>query len=263
MKKSTAKKTESPKSAVNGRGVFITLEGGEGSGKSSQMKRLGEKLAALGYEVVISREPGGSPGAEAVRHVLLSGAAESLGADMEAILFAAARADHVDTVIEPALAKGSIVISDRFFDSTRAYQGVSGKVDMNLVGQLEKIACGSTWPTLTLIFDIAPQEGMKRANKRRKSSEAPDRYEKESLKLQTQRRKAYLAIAKKEPERCKVIDASGTEKAVFDLVWKEVEKVLEASGVKGKDKSKGKVVAYPEFLPGSTRTSAAEAEASQ
>jgi dTMP kinase len=232
-------KTKKPTKAKV-RGIFVTLEGGEGSGKSSQIRRLGEKLAELGHKVVVSREPGGSPGAEAVRHVLLSGAAEPLGAEMEAILFAAARSDHVDQVIEPALEQGKIVISDRFFDSTRAYQGAAGKVDMGFVGRLERIACGRTWPDLTLILDLPPQEGMKRADKRRNAEERPDRYEKESIRQQELRRKAYLEIARNEPERCRVIDASGSEEKVFALVWAAVEPLLGDTG-----KTRGSVVSYP------------------
>ncbi len=198
------------------RGYFITLEGGEGSGKSTQMKRLAAFFREVGHDVVMTREPGGSPGAEAVRHVLLSGAAEPLGEDMEAILFAAARGDHVDRVIEPALQRGDIVISDRFYDSTRVYQGASGRVDDQFVRRLERIACGDTWPDLTVIIDLDPEEGMRRAGTRRKSDEAPDRFEKESLKQQQIRRDAYLKIAAEEPQRCVVIDGEGSENAVFE-----------------------------------------------
>lgn len=198
------------------RGLFITLEGGEGSGKSTQMKRLAAFLRESGRKVLMTREPGGSAGAEAVRHVLLSGAAEPLGADMEAILFAAARGDHVDNVIEPALKRGEIVISDRFFDSTRVYQGASGRVDDEFVRRLERIACRDTWPDLTIIIDLDPEEGMRRAGTRRKSDEAPDRFEKESLKQQQIRRDAYLKIAADEPERCEVVDGSGNEDDVFE-----------------------------------------------
>lgn len=208
----------------NSPGFFITLEGGEGTGKSSQMALLKERFNSLGREVVTSREPGGSIGAEAVRHVLLSGAAEPFGADMEAILFSASRADHVDTVIRPALKSGKIVISDRFFDSTRVYQGVSGKVDRDLVRRLEKIACGDTWPDLTLVIDLEPEEGMKRASARRNAGEVPDRFEKESIKLQEMRREAYLKIALEEPNRCKIVDGSGTPEVVFKRIWKIVEK---------------------------------------
>ena len=137
---------------------------------------------------------------------------------MEAILFAASRGDHVDTVIEPALERDEIVISDRFFDSTRVYQGVSGNVSSDFVLQLEKIACRDIWPDLTIIFDLDPKEGMKRAGDRRGANETPDRFEKEALKQQELRRKAYLDIAKKEPDRCIVIDASGDADAVFKRV---------------------------------------------
>ncbi len=204
-------------------GLFITLEGGEGAGKSSQMTMLRQRLSELGYSVVTSREPGGSPGAEAVRHVLLSGAAESFGPEMEAILFSASRADHVDTVIRPGLDAGKIVISDRFFDSTRVYQGVSGKVDPEFVRRLEVIACGDTWPDLTLIIDLDPEEGMRRAFARRNSGDAPDRFEKESIKLQKMRRAAYLKIAHEEPERCKVIDGTGSPEQVFERIWTVLE----------------------------------------
>ena len=207
-------------------GIFITLEGGEGSGKSTQMRLLAEKLEALGHQVVTTREPGGSPGAEAVRHVLLSGAAEPFGAELEAMLFAASRADHVDQVIRPALEAGKIVISDRFFDSTRVYQGTAEGIDNTLLQRLERIACGDTWPDLTLILDIDPREGMKRAAARRRESEAPDRFEKESIRLQARRRKAYLDIASEEPERCAVVDAAGRPQTVFRRLWQETEKRL-------------------------------------
>jgi dTMP kinase len=152
---------------VPGRGIFITFEGGEGAGKTSQIKLLTEKLSGMGCDVITTREPGGSPGGEAIRHVLLSGAAEAFGNEMEAILFSASRSDHVDTLIEPALKAGKIVISDRFFDSTRVYQGISGKVDMAFIKLLESIACGNTLPDITIIIDLDPEIGMERARKRR------------------------------------------------------------------------------------------------
>src|SRR5690349_19652788 len=112
-----------------GPGFFVTFEGGEGAGKSTQIRRLAEKLIDAGIDVVVTREPGGSPGAEAVRHVLLSGAAEPFGPAMEAVLFAAARSDHVEQVIRPAVERGAVVLCDRFLDSTRVYQGVTGNLD--------------------------------------------------------------------------------------------------------------------------------------
>ncbi|GEM_PF-27694 len=210
-------------------GFFITLEGGEGAGKSSQMTLLKTRLEEAGKTVLTSREPGGSCGAEAVRHVLLSGAAEPFGAEMEAILFSAARSDHVETVIKPALKNGSVVISDRFFDSTRVYQGVSGKVDDAFVRRLEHIACDNVWPDLTVIIDLDPEEGLKRANSRRNLDEVPDRFEKESLKLQKMRQKAYLKIAEEEPERCVVIDGNGAREEVFERLWRVVNQRMESA----------------------------------
>jgi dTMP kinase len=203
--------------SVAGRGRFITFEGGEGAGKSTQIRLLGSALEDLGVEVVITREPGGSEGAEAVRHVLLSGAAEPLGAEMEAILFAAARSDHVETIIRPALMAGKTVICDRFFDSTRVYQGATGNVGMAVLRRLEEVACEDCWPDLTLILDIDPEEGMRRAALRQ-SSAGPDRFEKEALEMHRLRREAYLAIAQEEPWRCAVVDASGSLDTVHDRI---------------------------------------------
>lgn len=218
----SSRKTIVRKRVAPDKGLFITFEGGEGVGKSSQIERLEDRFKKLGQKVILTREPGGSPGAEAVRHVLLSGAAEPLGSDAEAMLFSAARADHVSQIIRPALEKNKVVISDRFFDSTRAYQGASGKASDELLDQLEQVAVDGVWPDLTIILDIDPEDGMRRANKRRGLLETPDRFEKESLSLQKKRRKAFLAIAKREPERCKVVDASGTVVQVSGRIWKVV-----------------------------------------
>ncbi|MEM7463110.1 MAG: dTMP kinase [Pseudomonadota bacterium] len=211
------------------RGWFITFEGGEGSGKSTQIRHLKKALEKKGFDVLLTREPGGSAGGEAVRHVLLTGAAEPFGSEMEAILFSAARSDHVETIIRPALEAGTIVLSDRFLDSTRVYQGVTGDVDMEFLKKLEEIACEDCWPDLTLILDIDPSEGLKRAKERRAEGEAADRFEKEPIKLQRRRRKAFLDIAKQEPERCVVIDASGTEKSVRAAINSAVKKHMRSA----------------------------------
>src|ERR1700694_4561178 len=134
------------------RGRLITFEGGEGTGKSTHSALLADRLKALGIEVVLTREPGGSPGAEAIRHVLISGAARPLGAETEALLFAAARDDHVRSTIEPALARGIWVISDRFADSTRVYQGALGRVDICLLNALERVTIGDLKPDLTILL---------------------------------------------------------------------------------------------------------------
>lgn len=154
------------------KGFFITFEGGEGAGKSTQMRLLAEALSARGYRVLTTREPGGSVGAEAVRHVLLSGAAESFGVRMEAILFAAARSDHVEEVIRPALEQGTIVLCDRFMDSSRVYQGVTGNLEPAFVETLERVAVNGVIPDCTIIFDLPASVGLERA-RRRAANDSP------------------------------------------------------------------------------------------
>ena len=209
------------------RGVFITFEGGEGAGKSTQIQRLATTLRRQGRDVVVTREPGGSPGAEAVRHVLLSGAAESFGAGMEALLCAAARSDHVEQVIRPAIARGAVVLCDRFLDSTRVYQGVTGELDKGFVRALEAVAINGMMPDLTLIFDLTPEEGLRRATKRR-GRDVADRFEKEALAVHQRRREAYLEIARREPDRCIVIDGERAPDDVADEVLRATARVLEA-----------------------------------
>ena len=207
------------------KGKFITFEGGEGAGKSTQVERLARKLKAIGLGVVVSREPGGSAGAEAIRHVLLSGAAKPLGPHAEAILFAAARADHLRQTIRPALERGQWVISDRFADSTRIYQGVLGNVDARLIARLEKVTVGDSAPDLTIILDIAPEVGLARATKRR--GDAPvDRFEGEALDFHRKLREAYLELAEREPARCVIIDAGADPATVAEFVWSAVNNRL-------------------------------------
>ncbi len=208
-------------------GIFITFEGGEGAGKSTQIDRLAKKLRAKKYDVVVTREPGGSPGAEAVRHVLLSGAAEPFGPRMEALLFAAARSDHVEQLIKPALAGGAVVLCDRFMDSSRVYQGVTGGLDADFMAALERVAVNGAVPDLTLILDIDPAEGLARAASRRAKDDIPDRFEKETLAVHRRRREAFLAIAEAEPERCVVIDAAADPDAVENAVTAAVFAALE------------------------------------
>lgn len=187
-------------------GLLITFEGGEGAGKSTQILALADHLRAQGYEVVVTREPGGSAGAEAVRHVILSGAAETYGPAMEALLFAAARSDHIDQKIRPAIEAGQIVLCDRFIDSSRVYQGISGNLDPQFMRSVERIAIDGTMPDLTFILDIPADKGLARAGLRR-GNEVADRFEKETIATHEARRQAFLAIAAEEPQRCKVIDA--------------------------------------------------------
>ncbi len=207
------------------RGLFITFEGGEGAGKSTQMARLAESLRAAGRDVLITREPGGSPGAEAVRHVLLSGAAETMGPAMEAVLFAAARSDHVEQVIRPAVNAGQIVLCDRFFDSTRVYQGVTGNLSPDFIAALEQVTVNGMTPDLTIILDLDPAVGLARAASRR-GKEVPDRFEKETLEIHRRRRQAFLDIAAAEPGRCVVIDANRSPTAVASAVSAAVDRVI-------------------------------------
>jgi dTMP kinase len=200
------------------RGRFITFEGGEGSGKSTQVATLVKRLTSLGVAVMATREPGGSPGAEAVRHVLLSGAAKPLGAHAEAILFAAARDDHVRQTIRPALERGRWVISDRFADSTRVYQGILSNVDARLIARLERLTVGETRPDLTFVLDVPAEIGLDRAARRRGNG-AGDRFEAEALDFHKKLREAYLELAGREPQRCAVIDAAAAPDTVADAVW--------------------------------------------
>ncbi|MEP7455490.1 dTMP kinase [Phyllobacterium sp. SB3] len=205
-------------------GFFITFEGGEGAGKSTQIARLSEHLRAAGNDVLVTREPGGTPGAEAARHVILSGAAESLGPAMEAILFAAARNDHVEQVIRPALQSGCIVLCDRYIDSSRVYQGVTGNLNPQLMRGIERAAINGLMPDLTIILDLPAETGLQRANARR-GADTADRFEKETLELHVKRREAYLAIAKAEPTRCKVVAADRP----IDEIASEIAALVDAA----------------------------------
>ncbi len=208
------------------RGKFITFEGGEGTGKSTQAKMLALRLEAIGIAVHLTREPGGSPGAEIIRHVLLSGAAKPFGPDVEAMLFAAARDDHVQCTILPALEAGKWVISDRFADSTRVYQGILGEVDQRLIRGLERVSIGDLAPDLTIILDMPVEVGLERIKLRRGDSE-PDRFESEAIEFHEKLRQAYLAIAAEEPNRCVVIDASATKETVARRIWNVVGRRLD------------------------------------
>jgi dTMP kinase len=201
------------------RGRFVSFEGGEGAGKSTQAARLAEALGARGLAVVETREPGGSPKAEAIREVVLSGRAKPYGAFAEAVLFSAARADHLRTTIRPALARGAWVVCDRFADSTRAYQGALGNLDPPLVRALEEVVVEDTWPDLTLLLDLPAERGLARA--RRRSAEG-DRFEDETLDYHRSLRRAFLDIAEAAPERIVVIDADRPADAVAASVWEAV-----------------------------------------
>jgi dTMP kinase len=204
-------------------GLFITLEGGEGAGKTTQLRRLAQWFTGLGHAVRMTREPGGSTGAERIRALLLGADAAPFSPLAEAMLFAAARRDHVDQLIRPALAEGAVVLCDRFYDSTRAYQGAARAVPPAAVDALEQLAAGDCRPDLTLILDLPAAEGLRRAALRRQAAGAHvDGFEGEALAFHERIRAGYHALAAAEPGRCRLVDASGDVDAVAGLVRAEV-----------------------------------------
>jgi dTMP kinase len=208
-------------------GKFITFEGGEGAGKSTQLKQLESRLAVSRIPVVLTREPGGSPGAEVIRQLVLKGAVDRWSSVTETLLMYAARRDHIERTIRPALDRGQWVISDRFADSTRAYQGAAGGTSAELIAALETHVLADTRPDLTLIFDIDPEVGLHRAHVR-----AGDemRFESKGLAFHQRLRASFLEIAEAEPERCAVIDAFGSAREVAARVWSVVEERLAPNG---------------------------------
>jgi dTMP kinase len=206
------------------RGIFITFEGGEGSGKSTQARRVADHLREAGREVLLTREPGGTPQGEALRALLVSGEVGVWSAASEAMLMSAAREAHVRNVIAPALAEGRSVVSDRFLDSTRVYQGHAGGAGAALISALEKAAVGNCIPDLTLVFDLSPMLGLARAKSRGTANE--DRFERKGLAFHDRLREGFRALVESEPGRCKLIDASQREEAVFAQVWDHVERRL-------------------------------------
>ena len=204
-------------------GRLITFEGGEGAGKSTQVSILVERLRSAGRHAITTREPGGSPAAEDIRETLLSGKVKQFGPFAEALLFSIARADHIDTVIGDALARGQWVVCDRFLDSTRAYQGATGGVPAPVISALERLTLHGIMPNLTIVLDIPVEEGLARMARRRG---APDRFESQDIAQHERIRKAFLTIAEEEPGRCVVIDARKPEALVAEDVWEAVAERL-------------------------------------
>ncbi|MGB8315081.1 MAG: dTMP kinase [Aestuariivirga sp.] len=205
-------------------GVFVTFEGGEGTGKSTQLELLADTLQAQGMTVVKTREPGGTPEAEALRSLLVNGDPGRWTAEAEALLNYAARSSHLLKVIRPALAAGHTVLCDRFSDSTRAYQGYAGGCDMALLDSLEITITGSTRPDLTFIFDVDPALGLVRAKSRGDGSE--DRYERKGLAFHEKLRVGFLKIAAAEPRRCRIVDASGSIEDVKAFIAAAAEQLF-------------------------------------
>ncbi|HEY7978194.1 MAG TPA: dTMP kinase [Rhizomicrobium sp.] len=200
---------------------FITLEGGEGTGKSTQAKRLAATLQKRGIESVVTREPGGSPGAEQIRELLVHGEPGRWSALTETLLVFAARVDHVERTIKPALASGKWVISDRFTDSTYAYQGVARGTDREIIRRVQSAAIGDFKPNLTLVLDLPVSVGLERA-KARAGSE--NRFEGFDVEFHQKLQQAFVDIARRNGERCVLLDAGGSEDDVAELIWQTVAK---------------------------------------
>jgi dTMP kinase len=198
-------------------GLFLSLEGIDGSGKSTQGRRLADRLRGMGHAVTLTREPGGSEGAEEIRRLVLEGATDRWSAETEILLFTAARRDHLEKTIRPALARGEIVISDRFADSTRIFQGITRGDLSATVDQLHSLMIGVE-PDLTLLFDLDPELGLARANAR---AGKELRFEDMGLAFQTRARAGFLALAKRHP-RFRVINADGPPDTVAERVWGQI-----------------------------------------
>ncbi len=215
----------------NAVGLFVTLEGIDGAGKSTQARLLAERLRDRGREVVLTREPGGAPGAEEIRRLLVEGAPGRWSAETEILLFTAARRDHVERVLGPALARGAVVVCDRYVDSTRAYQGDGAGREM--VDRLHALAIGLD-PDLTLVLDLRPDTGLHRSGRRTaddrlQAKPVEDRFERRGIEFQRRLRRAFLDIAAAEPGRCRVIDAARPAEEVAAAIWQAVSARLGAA----------------------------------
>lgn len=209
------------------RAPFITLEGGEGVGKSTQQNMLLRRIRALGLTVVSTREPGATPLGAAVRDLLTAPGHDHPGQRSELLLYLADRAQHVERIIAPALEKGQVVICDRFADSSEVYQGRARGLGTQWVRGLNRWACGKVWPDLTILLDLEPGKGLGRVSKRQgELGLALDRLEAEGLEFHQLVRRGFLDQARDEPERIKVVDASAPQEEVALAVWALAEPVL-------------------------------------
>lgn len=211
--------------AATRKGLFISFEGGDGAGKSSQIGRLADHLRAAGKTVRVTREPGGSDGAETIRKLLVDGAADRWSPMSEALMMYAARADHLERVIRPALDRGEVVITDRFADSTMAYQGIAGALGEEIIARLHALVVGGDDPDITIILDVPTDIGLARAGGRGADE---SRFESMGLCYQEKVRQAFLKVARDNPGRCVVVDAIPDEGSVFKAVATAVEKALQS-----------------------------------
>ena len=205
------------------RGRFITFEGGEGAGKTTQARLLAERLRERGIDTVQTREPGGSPGAEEIRAIAVSGDAERWSARTETLLMYASRSDHLERKILPSLEEGKWVVCDRFADSSRAYQGAGGGAPDSLIEALDEHVVGDNQPNLTVVFDIPVEVGLERAFGR---GLFETRFESKGLEFHQKLREGFLAVAERHPERCVVLDATGEVEEVAERLWAVVEERL-------------------------------------
>jgi len=205
-------------------GRFITFEGGEGAGKSTQIRLLSEALEKAGHAVLQTREPGGSPGAEEIRSLLVTGDGDRWTGMTEVLLHFAARADHLERVVRPALSEGKWVLCDRFVDSSMAYQGVAQAMGKDVIRNLTNLVAATTMPNLTLILDLPVADGLARAGAR---GEGEDRYEKMGQAFHETLRQAFLDIATDAPGRCKVIDATADINTVQQAIWTATTKCFD------------------------------------
>lgn len=204
------------------KGLFITFEGSEGTGKTTQIQKLAGRLRSLGKNVVLSREPGGTPLGEEIRHLLQHAeSGRGMGKRTELLLFAASRAQHVDALIKPGIEKGGIVISDRFLDSTTVYQGVARAIDAAAVDFINQFAIDAVWPDITVVIDLNPEEGFSRIKDR--SPGLPDRMEQEHINFYKAVRQGYLDLAEKEPQRFLVVDGALKAENVAEDIWNGIK----------------------------------------
>ena len=205
--------------------MFITFEGVEGCGKSTQIDLLARELKDRGFDVLATREPGGTPVGEAIRAILLDRDHADMSPMTEVLLYAASRAQHVDQFIRPALKEGKIVVCDRFADSTTAYQGAARQLGVELISQLHSMATRRVWPDLTIVLDLDPRIGMERVVQKR----ALDRLEHEPMSFHDSVRQSFVALAGHEPERMRVVDASQSVEEVAAIVRNIVDEALAAA----------------------------------
>lgn len=213
-------------------GLFITLEGGEGSGKSTQARLLKRWLSDVfpGREILVTREPGGTEQAEEIRAILVNGAADKLSVQTEALLMIAARTEHVQKIIQPALLRDAIVICDRFSDSTLVYQGLAQGKDIDLLRSIHEFGFSDLRPDLTFVLDVPPEQGLKRAEDRLQLNNAESRFEDKGLAFHRRVRDGFIELAAQDPQRFVIIDASGTAEQTDEQVRQQISNRLKLYG---------------------------------